>query len=214
MKNKVLTIVFIVLITMTVSRVDAANKKADAAKVKAATEQEEAIRAEQSRIKAQEEKMAQRREAEKKANEALAGKDWQIEVVETSAQKTKPETDVLTFTQGKITSQNYSAKGYPSTNITLTLQDSGAIVWETMQTDPEQGTVFWRGELVNGLMSGAISLQPKKGDNKDYYFMMVSPKEKAEPAKIEAQEAEAGEAAATESKPVKTKKAPKKKSKK
>lgn len=214
MKKKVLSAiwlaVFIGLITIMVSQSYAANKKVEAAKTKAVPAQEEADRAEQARMKAQEEKMAARREAEKKANKTLAQKEWQIEVVETAAKKTKPEADVLIFAEGKVTSKNYSAKGYPATNITLTVQDNGIIVWETMQTNPEHGTVFWRGELSNGLMGGAISLQPKKGDNKDYYFMTVNPKEMAGPVEIEAQKTEVKEAVAAEPKGKKAKKGSKK----
>lgn len=210
MKKKVLSAVFIGLIVIMVSQSYAANKKVDAAKTKAVSAEEESKRIEQAMIKAQEEKMAVRREAEKKANETLAQKEWQIETVETAAKKTKPEADVLTFSEGKVTSKNYSAKGYPATNITLTVQDNGIIVWETMQTNPEHGTVFWRGELGNGLMSGAASLQPKKGDNKDYYFTTASPKETAGPVEIEAQKTETKEAVAAEPKPQRAKKGSKK----
>ena len=214
MKKKVLSAVwlavFIGLITIVVSQGYAANKKVDVAKTKAVSAEEEAMRAEQAMIKVREEKMSARRESEKKANEALAQKEWQIEIVETGAKKTKSEADVLTFSEGKVTSKNYSAKGYPTTNITLTLQDSATIVWETMQANPEHGTVFWRGELSNGLMGGAVSFQPKKGDNKDYYFTTVSPKEEAGLVKVEAQKAEAKEVGVVEPKAAKAKKESKK----
>ncbi|OGX11233.1 MAG: hypothetical protein A2Y42_04380 [Omnitrophica WOR_2 bacterium GWB2_45_9] len=215
MRNKALSavwlVVFIGLITIAASQGYAANKKGDTVKAKAVSAEEEANQAEQARIKAQEEKMSARRESEKKANEALAQKEWQIEVTEIGVKKMKPEIDVLTFAEGKVISKNYSAKGYSPTNITLTVQDSGTIVWETMQTNPEHGTVFWRGELSNGLISGAVSLQPKKGDNKDYYFAAVRPQEEAGSVKIEAQKTESKEAGAVEPRPKKAKKEPKKK---
>lgn len=214
MKKKMLraawSVVFISLITMMVSQSYAANKKAVAADTKAVSAEEEAQQAEQSKTQAREEKIAARRELEKKAKETLAQKEWPIEIVETGAKKTKPEADLLTFSEGKVTSKNYSAKGYPATNITLTLQDGQTIVWETMQTNPEQGTVFWRGELSNGLMGGAVSLQPKKGVNKDYYFSTVNPQEEAEPVKVEAQKTEVKETGTAEPKAAKAKKEPKK----
>ncbi|MDO8748542.1 MAG: hypothetical protein Q7J72_05445 [Candidatus Omnitrophota bacterium] len=214
MKSKVLSaawlVVFIGLITIVVSQGYAADKKGDTVKAKVGSTEKEANQAEQARIKAQEEKMSARRESEKKANEALAQKEWQIEVTEMSAKKMKPEIDVLTFAEGKVISKNYSAKGYSPTNITLTVQDNGTIVWETMQTNPEHGTVFWRGELSNGLISGAVSLQPKKGGNEDYYFTTVSPKEEAVVVKDEGRKTEAKEAGVAEPKAAKAKKESKK----
>ena len=45
----------------------------------------------------------------------------------------------------------FGKKGFPSTNITLTVQPDGSLIWETMQTSEKSGICFWRGEMDKAL---------------------------------------------------------------
>lgn len=126
--------------------------------------------------------LAARREAEKKAKETLASKEWLIKINQTGGKKPKSEIDTLTFTpEGKVSSKNYSAKGYPASNFTVTLQSGrSTIVWETMQTNPEAGVLFWRGELDNEFMNGSLTLQTKKEAIEEYSFVSAPSEAKSE----------------------------------
>ncbi len=126
--------------------------------------------------------LAARREAEKKAKEVLGSKEWLIKVNQMGGKKPKSETDILTFTaEGKVSSKNYSIKGYPASNFTVTLQSGrSTIIWETMQTNPESGVLFWRGELDNGFMSGSITLQTQKEAIEEYSFVSAPVEAKVE----------------------------------
>lgn len=135
--------------------------------------------------KKKEEELKSRREAEKQAKEQLSSKEWAINVKEINpARKSRAQADVLNFSEGKITSKSLSVKGYPGTNYTVTVQENnGTIIWETMQTNEGVGIAFWRGELAKGgTMTGVLTIQPKKGENEEYYFTTAALTEtKAEP---------------------------------
>ena len=125
-----------------------------------------------------------RREAETKAKETLGLKEWPIYLVTMAEKKTKAETDVLTFPEGKIISKNLTDKGYPASNYTVTVQEDGLIIWETMQTAEKGDIAFWRGELQGEVMRGVLSMHPVKGETKDYSFSTVPIEVKpAEPEK-------------------------------
>lgn len=130
--------------------------------------------------------LSARREVEKKAKEVLASKEWPIKVNQAGGKKPKSDTDILTFTlEGRVSSKNYSAKGYPASNFTVTLQSGrSTIIWETMQTNPEAGVLFWRGELDNGFMSGSLTLQTQKEAIEEYSFVSAPVEAKVE-AKVE-----------------------------
>lgn len=130
--------------------------------------------------------LSARREAEKKAKDVLASKEWPIKVNHMGGKKPKSDTDILTFTpEGKVSSKNYSAKGYPASNFTVTLQSGrSTIIWETMQTNPEAGVLFWRGELDNEFMNGSITLQTQKEAIEEYSFVSAPVEAKVE-AKVE-----------------------------
>lgn len=151
--------------------------------------------------------LSARREAEKKAKEVLASKEWPIKVNQMGGKKPKSDTDILTFTpEGKVSSKNYSAKGYPASNFTVTLQSGrSTIIWETMQTNPEAGVLFWRGELDNEFMSGSITLQTQKEAIEEYSFVSAPVEakvESAQPAPAENKE-EKSEVKAPKTKPKK-----------
>jgi hypothetical protein len=118
--------------------------------------------------------LTERREAETTAKEVLSAKEWTIYLTPAGVKKAKSETDVLTFAEGKLTSKNLSTKGYPTSNITVTVQDNGTIIWETMQTKENGDMAFWRGELEGEAMRGVLSLQPVKGTTQDFSFNNVA----------------------------------------
>lgn len=117
-----------------------------------------------------------RREAEANAKETLAAKEWTVYLTATGAKKAKAETDILTFSEDKLSSKNLSSNGYPISNITVTVQENGTIIWETMQTKENGDMAFWRGELEGEAMRGVLSLQPVKGSVQDFSFTNVASK--------------------------------------
>ena len=82
----------------------------------------------------------------------------------------KPLTDTLSFKAGTIASERLTSDGYPTTHYTLTIQDNGVPVWETMQSQEGKGVAFWRGELHGDTIRGILSEHPDKGKVKDYSF--------------------------------------------
>ena len=117
--------------------------------------------------------LAKKTEAVTKAKEVLAAREWTVEVTpkgEKGAQG-KSEMDILTFTlAGTLSSNTFSGQGYKVSNITVTPQEDGTIVWETMQMTEKGDVAFWRGELRNDTMSGLISLQPQQNVAREFIF--------------------------------------------
>lgn len=126
--------------------------------------------------------------------ERLNGAEWVIELTPMSGEGAKAtRQDTLLFADGKITSKQLSAKGYNTTNYTLTIGDDGTPVWETMQTSEAEGVAFWRGELREDGMRGILSKHPLEGNAEDYSFVgrgekRVATEKKAEPAQKAASE--------------------------
>ncbi|MCX7661922.1 MAG: hypothetical protein N2Z79_04480 [Candidatus Omnitrophica bacterium] len=129
--------------------------------------------------------LAERKEKEEQAKKKLSMKEWVIYLTPMAGKVAKAKTDILNFNEGKFNSQNLSQKGYPSSNITLTIQDNGVIVWETMQTAESGDVAFWRGELEGEVMRGVVSIHPLNAENEDYSFSTNPPpltsEEKQEP---------------------------------
>lgn len=176
MKNKsILLFVIIILAAVSIKTVQAARapkKGADEEKPSQSAAKEENKEA-TVLVEAPNPALAARREAEKNAKGALASREWPIKISQVGGKKPKSDTDILIFTpEGRVSSKNYSAKGYPASNVTVTLQSGrSTIVWETMQTNPEAGVLFWRGELDNGFMSGSLTLQNQKEAIEEYAFV-------------------------------------------
>jgi hypothetical protein len=115
---------------------------------------------------------------ELKARQTLKSQEWTIYLVPLElSKKEKPtvETDILTFTDMKVKSQNLSAKGYGESNYSLRVQEDGTATWETMQVNENEDLVFLRGDLKGNQMTGIISMQPKKGTRRDYSFSTTMP---------------------------------------
>ncbi|HNQ50596.1 MAG TPA: hypothetical protein PLP56_04135 [Candidatus Omnitrophota bacterium] len=105
----------------------------------------------------------------------LNNTEWQIELSPLSG-KGKKETDTVTFRNNQVSLANYGKKGFPSTNITLTVQPDGSMIWETMQTSEKSGICFWRGELDKAMtvMRGVLSHKIDDRTKQDYSFTSTS----------------------------------------
>lgn len=123
-----------------------------------------------------------RNQALAKGKELVESREWVIYVKPSEGKKARVETDVLTFKDGTITSKNFLAKGYGTSNYTLSVQEDGTIVWETMQVKNDIDLVFLRGELRGNSMRGAIGTKPQKGARESFDFTT----ETAAPAATEA----------------------------
>ncbi|MCM8792844.1 MAG: hypothetical protein NC826_06900 [Candidatus Omnitrophica bacterium] len=115
---------------------------------------------------------------ELKARQTLTSQEWTVYVVPleiTKKETPKMETDVLSFTDTKVRSQNLSQRGYAESNYSLRIQDDGTAVWETMQVNENGDLAFLRGDLKGNEMTGIISMQPQKGSRRDYSFFTTMP---------------------------------------
>lgn len=114
---------------------------------------------------------AQKDAADKKRKE-LENTSWEIELTPLSgALKGKKEAETVLFKGNQVSFVNYEKKGFPATNFTLTVQEDGQIVWETMQTSEKAGIAFWRGELPDMQnMRGIFSYHPDENTTIDYSF--------------------------------------------
>ena len=111
-------------------------------------------------------------EKQKQKSSPLDGSEWQVTLTPSSEsnKKEKESTDTLTFEKGKITSKQMGAKGFPSSNYTLTEKEGEGTVWETMQTSDSGEVSFWHANVKGSSMRGILSHHPSKGDPRDYSF--------------------------------------------
>jgi len=100
----------------------------------------------------------------------LDGSVWQIKFVAGTPFQT---VDEITFEKGKMSSENLSLNGYPSSNYTLIKEDN-RVIWETMQTNEKESTGSWRGEVEEGAMRGVLSLRAADGASQDFSFVSLS----------------------------------------
>ncbi|HOW42458.1 MAG TPA: hypothetical protein P5110_03315 [Candidatus Omnitrophota bacterium] len=134
--------------------------------------------------KAAEAALKQKKEQiQRKAGE-LNNTEWQIELTPLSG-KGKKETDVVTFSNNQVVIGNYLKKGFVATNYTVSIQDDGTGVWETMQSSEKAGTAFWRGEMDKTMqvMRGILSYQVDDKTKHDYSFISTARKSIPAPAK-------------------------------
>src|SRR3989338_7888538 len=131
----------------------------------------QSVEAKKEEDKAEEERLEMRKKIEEKRSE-LNGSRWEITIKPQAGKGSLPGSDTLTFQDLKFTSKNTAKMNFPSTNYTLTLQEGGPTIWETMQTglDREKdGVIFWRGEWKDDVMAGVIVRQLEAG-SEDYSF--------------------------------------------
>jgi hypothetical protein len=102
--------------------------------------------------------------------------EWIIEV-KSMVKSAAPVTyfDKLEFKKGTLISKEMSAKGFLASNYTLTVNNDGTLVWETMQRSDSGDELFWRGETTkDAKMSGVLSRHPVGGISQDVLFTSVS----------------------------------------
>lgn len=85
----------------------------------------------------------------------------------------KTQKDALIFTDNKFYSEQFSAKGFLSTNYTLTVKDDKMIIWETMQSLEDGQVIFWRGEINEDMteMRGVLSKQKSPEESESFTFI-------------------------------------------
>jgi REP element-mobilizing transposase RayT len=96
--------------------------------------------------------------------------EWDIRLIPVSGGL--EAIDTLKFNSGKFISSKLYDQHYLASNYTLTIQDAGKIVWETMQTGPG-ATASWHGEVENGAMRGILSLRQDGKSPQDFSFMSI-----------------------------------------
>lgn len=111
---------------------------------------------------------------EKKAE--LNGSSWSVKIESQSGKGDFIGPDTLIFQNDKFRSEQAGKKDYAPTNYTLTVQEQGPTIWETMQTSKKGEVSFWRGEWKDNVMTGIISRQLEKGAE-EYYFTSQERKE-------------------------------------
>jgi hypothetical protein len=99
---------------------------------------------------------------EEKGREALKAREW-IVYLTAKGEKSANETDVYVFGDGTMESKGLFARGYPVSNITLSIANDGAVIWETMKTTATKDKAFYRGELRGNVMTGTMVMKSSKG---------------------------------------------------
>jgi hypothetical protein len=115
-------------------------------------------------------------QAQRKLSE-LNNTEWAIDLTSMTA-KGKKETDIVSFKNNQVVIAGFAKKGFPTTNFTLTVQEDGTVIWETMQTSEKSGIAFWRGELDAKMqvMRGVVSWQIDPNKKQDYSFASTGKK--------------------------------------
>jgi len=132
-----------------------------------------------------EEAEAQRKAQIAKARKVLAGTTWTVYTALQGAKSPEEGTEVFTFTERRVTTQNLANQGYGTggSNYSVTYEPDGTLVWETMQKHEEgKGEALLRGDLRGNVMTGVIDIHPAKGARRIYYF--TSQKEKPVTAEV------------------------------
>jgi hypothetical protein len=110
-----------------------------------------------------------------RAAQELSKKEWIIAALPFDPRKLPLQTtDVLAFTNGKFVSKNFLAQGYPAADYTFSVREDGSTVWETMLSNEKNGLISWRGELKDGVMQGAYSVAPSRGEIEDFSFTSIT----------------------------------------
>jgi hypothetical protein len=143
-------------------------------KAEAAKEQPKAAASKED--KAKQEAISAKKQLEERKRKELANTEWQIELVPLSG-KGKKEAETIVFKDHQVSFSSYGKKGFPATNFTLSVQDDGMVVWETMQTSEKSGVMFWRGEMPDmQTLRGIFSYHPDEKTTIDYSFTSTGKK--------------------------------------
>jgi hypothetical protein len=160
----------------------AASSFAQQAKAKSARQQKIE---EERRAREEAERAAKRREMEKKIKQDLQQlKEWVVYLIPTGSNPAKQpiKKDILTFTDISVSSEYLAERKFGSSNYALSANDDGLGVWETMQRNDKGDVAFWKGEVRDTAMRGALGLQPKKGQMQEFTFTTEKPAGYIEPA--------------------------------
>jgi len=98
----------------------------------------------------------------------LSGTTWDVELFPMDDPKKKPIKDVVSYEHGRLKSKAFATEGYSESNLTVTIEDDGKAIWETMQSHTTKGPIFWRGELAEKTVTGVLSRQNKDGSTEAY----------------------------------------------
>lgn len=114
---------------------------------------------------------AQKQTLRLKTISILNSQKWAIALRPTKIKKgIRAQADVLTFTDGTVTSAILSARGYKTSNYAVNIKDDGTPVFETVQRDAEGNIAILRGEIRGNTITGAIHIRYKKGGGEIYRF--------------------------------------------
>ena len=124
--------------------------------------------------KAQRQKEKLKLERDKKRKQ-INSTQWAIDL-NLMGVKGKSKQDVLIFEENRFYAKKTSKEGFNATNYTISVQDDGITVWETMQTAEEGKINFWRGEIAEDMksMRGIVSKQLPDGTTENYSFLSQS----------------------------------------
>jgi hypothetical protein len=102
---------------------------------------------------------------------------WEIDMMALDGKGAK-QKDFLIFKDNKFSSENFAKSGFGPSNYTLSIQDDGSVVVETMQSAEKEGILFWRVELDAQLIvcKGILSRQLGENKTEDYSFLSVGKK--------------------------------------
>jgi hypothetical protein len=174
MKRKILVTValssFLVLSLILVASTSAEEEKAKSSK-------QQRIEAEK-RSREEAERAVKRAEFEKKIRQDLQRlEEWTIYVIPSGPNPAKIpiKKDILTFSDISVTSQDLLEKEFRNSNYSLSANDDGTGVWETMQRNANGDIAFWKGQVKGLSMSGVLGLQPKKGQMQEFSFTTEKP---------------------------------------
>lgn len=125
------------------------------------------------RLSKEELKRKKLRELIERKKQSLNNTEWGIEI--TPAKGGKRSRDKVVFKEGKVSLHKLLKEGFSPTNYTLTIQEDGTLLWETMQTAKGGKIVFIRGEITSDIkaMRGMLSF-PEEGGTEDYSFRSIS----------------------------------------
>ena len=98
----------------------------------------------------------------------LNNTEWIIQMV--PAGGGKPQTDTISFVEGKFLSAQMDFQGFTRSNYSASQESGGKLVWETMQT-LGSGTASWRAEIENERMQGVLSLRQEGKAPQDFSFI-------------------------------------------
>jgi hypothetical protein len=104
------------------------------------------------------------------APEELDATVWEVEALPVGGDKASTIFDKIRFENGRITSEYFSSRGFKTSNYSVTHQQNGLVIWETIQTASNGDTLSWRGDWQGEAMKGVASFAPANGKAQDFSF--------------------------------------------